>query len=287
MLSGIGASYSIAGLTVQVRPSRGEAAPAPSMDVTRDLTDLLLTLGEAARQHERGVVLLFDELQFAATDPLGALVTALHKVAQRELPVTMVAAGLPQTRGVLAEAASYSERMFALAEVGPLTGGDARRALVEPAEQEGVSWSSEALDEVVRFTEGYPYFLQLFGDLLWQHATSEPLSARDVARTAPLVRSALDNRFFPRTERLPVAQRRYLRAMAESGAAEVASRDVAELLGLRSSTQAGQTRDALIRKGLIYSPRLGYASFTVPQFDDHLRRHHELERHEPQPRPGR
>ena len=147
LLSGIGASYSIAGLTVRVAPG-GQDDPALSMDVTRDLTDLLLALGEAARQHERGVVLLFDELQFAATEPLGALVTALHKVAQRELPVTMVAAGLPQTRGVLAEAASCSERMFAL---------------------------------------------------------------------------------------------------AESGAPEVASRDVAELLGLRSSTQAGQTRDALIR----------------------------------------
>lgn len=139
-----------------------------------------------------------------------------------------------------------------------------------------------------RFTEGYPFFLQLFGDLLWRHAAVSPFTAHDVARTAPLVRSALDNGFFVfRTERLSLAQRRYLRAMAQSRAPEVASKDVAALLGLSSSTQAGQTRDALIRKGLIYSPRLGYASFTVSQFDDHLRRHHELEHHEPRPRTDR
>lgn len=242
MLSRIGASYSIAGLTVQVRPSRGEAAPAPSMDVTRDLTDLLLTLGEAARQHGRGVVLLFDELQFAATDPLGALVTALHEVAQRELLVTMVAAGLPQTRGVLAEAASYAERMFALAEVGPPTGGDARRALVEPAEQEGISWTGGALGAGQRLR---------------------------------------------RPHRAPAG-----------GPAPVPARHGRER-GCRGRQQ-GRRRaagPALFDPGgpdprradprLICSPRLGYASFTVPQLDDHLRRHHELERHEPQPRPGR
>lgn len=277
-------SYSVAGLSIATGDAGGPDV-SPTMDMARDLSDLLVGLGEAAREHDRGVALLFDELQFASVDPLGALVTGLHKVAQRQLPVTMVAAGLPQTRGVLAEAASYAERMFAPVEVGPLRGDDARQALAEPAAREGVAFDAEALEEAVRFTEGYPYFLQVFGDHVWRYAEATPVQPAEVQRVAPLVRDSLDRGFFVfRTDRLPVAQRRYLRAMAELGPGEHASGTVASTLGMRSSAQAGQTRDALIRKGLIYSPRLGYAAFTVPQFDDYLRRHFELERHEPRKR---
>ncbi|CAB4912661.1 unannotated protein [freshwater metagenome] len=284
LLRSIEVSYELAGLSVGVARSE-EADARASMDMARDLTELLVSLGEAARDHGRGVALLFDELQFASTAPLGALVTALHKVAQRELPVTLVAAGLPQTRGVLAEAASYAERMFAPVEVGPLSDADAKRALAEPAEREGVQYDEGALLRAVAFTEGYPYFLQVFGDHVWRYAAGTPVAAEDAERIAPLVRDSLDRGFFVfRTDRLPVAQRRYLRAMAELRGSEVSSGDIATQLGMRSSAQAGQTRDALIRKGLIYSPRLGRAAFTVPQFDDYLRRHFELERHEPRAR---
>lgn len=281
-------SYSVAGLSIAGLPAGEGGRGHATMDMAQDLTDLLLGLGEAAREHERGVTLLFDELQFATLEPLGALVTALHKLAQRQLPVTLVAAGLPQTRGVLAEAASYSERMFTPLEVGALSDGDARRALADPAAEEGVEYSDAALDIAVEFTDGYPYFLQVFGDHVWQQARSARVSADDAERAAPLVRSSLDRGFFVfRADRLPVAQRRYLRAMADVAEREVSSRDIADRLGMTSSAQAGQTRDALIRKGLIYSPRLGYAAFSVPQFDDYLRRHFELERHEPLPRARR
>lgn len=283
LLSAIEVSYSIAGLTVGSGST--DDGSVASSDVARDLTDLFVALGHAAQEHDRGVALLFDELQFAATQPLGALVTALHKVAQRQLPVTVVAAGLPQTRGVLAEAASYAERMFAPVEVGPLQEAEARRALAEPASREGVQYDADALDGAVEFTEGYPYFLQVVGDQLWRLAAGNVITAVDVARAQPLVLDSLDRGFFVfRTDRLPVAQRRYLRAMAEAGRGDVASGEIAAILGMRSSAQAGQTRDALIRKGLIYSPRLGHAAFTVPQFDDYLRRHFELERHEPRQR---
>lgn len=218
--------------------------------MARDLTDLLLALGETAREHRTGLALLFDELQFASTEPLGALVTALHKVAQRELPVTMVAAGLPQTRGVLAEAASYAERMFMAVEVGPRQGDNARRALAEPADREGVRFDAVALDRAVSFTAGYPYFLQVFGDHVWRYAVGSPVFEHDVEAVLPRVTASLDRGFFVfRTDRLPVAQRRYLRAMAELGSGDVASRDIAAQLGMRSSAEAGQTREALIRKG--------------------------------------
>ncbi|GAB2471646.1 ATP-binding protein [Jatrophihabitans fulvus] len=280
-------SYSIAGLSV-TRAGAADDQPRASMDKSRDMTDLLVALGEAAREHERGIALMFDELQFADSTALGALVTGLHKVAQRELPVTLVAAGLPQTRGVLAEAASYAERMFTPLEVGPLNPSDAARALSEPAGAEGVHFEAQALNEVFDFTEGYPFFLQVFGDHLWRNAADLPISSRDVTSVGPIVRDSLDRGFFVfRTDRLPIAQRRYLRAMAETRSSEVASGDVASILGMRSAAQAGTTRDALIRKGLIYSPRLGYAAFTVPQFDDYLRRHFELEMHEPRSRANR
>lgn len=283
VLRALEVTYSIAGLSVSVGGADDDSMPSvASSDKASDLTTLLVALGEAARDHDRGVALLFDEVQFSAPEPLGALIAALHKVAQRQLPVTLVAAGLPQTRGVLAEAASYAERMFEALEVGALSTADAGRALMEPAASEGVHFSADAVEEVVRFTEGYPFFLQTFGDHLWRNAIDLPVSRADTLSVEPLVRESLDRGFFVfRTDKLPAAQRRYLRAMAEVGPDDVASGEVAGILGMRSSAQAGQTREALIKKGLIYSPRLGYAAFTVPQFDTYLKRHFELERHEP------
>lgn len=278
-------SYQIAGLSVSLPKVGADDALPASGDPARDVTELLLALGSAAAEHERGVTLMFDELQFAPIEPLGALVAGLHKVAQRDLPLTIVAAGLPQTRGVLAEAATYSERMFETRTVGALAEADATRALAQPAAEEGVIIDDDALIEAVRFTEGYPFFLQVFGDHLWRLASGNRITADDALRAGPLVREWLDRGFFTfRTDRLPTAQRRYLRAMAELGSHEQASGDIATALGLSSSAPVGQTRDALIRRGLIYSPRLGYAAFTVPQFDDYLRRHFELEAHVPRRR---
>lgn len=288
MLRSIEVSYKLAGLSVAL-PAHATTAPLPaSGDAAHDLTELLLALGSAAREHERGVVMLFDELQFAATEPLGALVAGLHKVAQRTLPLTVAAAGLPQTRGILAEAASYSERMFETRTIGALSDSDARAALAEPARNEDVVISEGALREALRFTEGYPFFLQVFGDHLWRLGSGSVVSDDDAKRAGPLVRDWLDRGFFTfRTDRLPIAQRRYLRAMAELGPREQSSGDVAAVLGLASSAPVGQTREALIRRGLIYSPRLGYAAFTVPQFDDYLRRHFEVEPHSPRKRKAR
>jgi len=282
-LHGLKATYSLAGLTVSIGGSEAaEPGVADSGDLSRDLTDLLVSLGEAARDRGTGVVLLFDELQFAQIEPLGALVAALHKVGQRELPLTLVGAGLPQLRGVLAEARSYSERLFSVIEVGPLSQDAAYEALVTPAVQAGADYDKDAVSAVLTFTEGYPYFLQAYGDHLWQEAAGPTFSLADVQRTEKTVRQALDNGFFRfRTDRLTPRQRRYLRAMAEHGSGEVSSGDVAATLGMTSSAPAGRVRDELIQKGLIYSPRLGRAAFTVPQFDDYLRRHFELEQHAP------
>jgi hypothetical protein len=280
--------YSIAGLSLSLPALQdpGDAEVSASGDPSHDITELLLALGAAAREHERGVAILFDELQFAPVEPLGALLTGLHKVAQRDLPLTAVAAGLPQTRGVLARAASYSERMFDTRTVGALSEEAAQQALTEPAADEGVQFTPDAIDEAIHFTECYPFFLQVFGDHLWKHASGNVVTKGDADHVGPLVRDWLDRGFFTfRTDRLPLAQRRYLRAMAELDHEEQSSGDIAAALGLTSSAPVGQTREALIRRGLIYSPRLGYAAFTVPQFGNYLLRQFELEPHTPRRRP--
>lgn len=283
VLTGMQLTYSIAGLSIST--SMADSAERSSGDPARDLSDLMSGLGQAAQEADRGVVLMFDELQFASVEPLGALVAALHRVAQRELPITIVAAGLPQTRGVLAQAASYSERMFETRTVGALSDEDAETALAEPAAAEGVHIDGGALSLALDFTEGYPFFLQVFGDRLWRFSSNDRMTEQDARDVGPAVRDWLDAGFFTfRTDRLPAAQRRYLRAMAEVGGIEQSSGDVASILGLPSSATVGQTRETLIRRGLIYSPRLGYAAFTVPQFDDYLRRHFELETHSPRRR---
>ena len=289
LLSGMEAKYQFAGLSVSLPAVDADerVAGTASGDPSRDLTDLLVALGEVAKELGRGVVMLFDELQYAPIPPLAALVAALHKVAQRALPVTLVAAGLPQTRGVLAEAATYSERMFETRTVGALGAPDAFEALAEPAQEIGVRITDAALRRAFEFTEGYPFFLQVFGDHLWRLAAGTTIRLADAEAAVPLARDWLDRGFFTfRTDRLSVAQRRYLRAMAELGPAEQSSGEVAAVLGLASSAPVGTVRDALIKRGLIYSPRLGYAAFTVPQFDDYLRRHFELEAHSPRRRPG-
>ena len=287
ILASIEITYQIAGLSITSPGARADDAASINVsgDQARDLTELLLALGDAAQDHQRGVLFVLDELQFAPVAPLGALIAALHKVAQRNRPLTMVAAGLPQTRGVLAEAATYSERMFETRTVDALSQPDAEQALAEPARAEGVRIEPDALSAAFQFTDGYPFFLQVFGDHLWRVADRDVITMADAELAAPRVRDQLDRGFFTfRTDRLTAAQRRYLRAMAEVQAPEVSSGEIAASLGLESSAPVGQTRESLIRRGLIYSPRLGYASFTVPQFDDYLRRHFELEPHTPRRR---
>jgi hypothetical protein len=274
LLSSIEVTWQLPGLSIAAAGGGGTAnGPQATADMAHDATELVLALGTAAREHDRGVVLLLDEIQFGATTALGGLLAGMHKAAQRNLPITLVAAGLPQARAALASASSYAERLFNLVEVGRLGRDDAIEALRRPAAAEHVVITPEALQIAVDYTEGYPFFLQVIGDHLWRAAQSPTIDAAIATEVKPLVTADLDRGFFTfRTDRLPDAQRRYLRAMAELGPGEQRSGEIATQLGFRSSAQAGPVRDALIRKGLIYSPRQGFAAFTVPHFDSYLRR---------------
>lgn len=259
--------------TLDVEPLPGVA---DSGDLSEDLTDLLVALGEAARQHDTGVVFLLDEVQFLGARELEALIAALHKIVQRELPVAIVGAGLPQLPRIAGEAKSYAERLFRFVRIGALAPGDAARALTLPAEELGVLFEPRAVEAVVTFSDGYPYFIQEYGKVLWDRADGSPITAVEAVEAQAVVEVRLDQSFFRvRIERASALEVRYLRAMAESGAEPQRAAEVAAVVG-RSTTQLGPVRSRLIEKGLLYQPRYGLAAFTVPQFDRFMRRTHPM-----------
>lgn len=241
-------------------------------DLSMDLTDVLLELGEAAKDKGRGVVLLLDELQFLSRGQLEALIMALHKTVQRRLPVTLVGAGLPQVAELAGDAKSYAERLFTFPSIGELSRPDADRALKEPAGLEGASFAEDALEKAYEVTGGYPYFIQELGYAVWGVAQHGPITRADVEQAIDLYEAKLDSSFFRvRLDRATELQGAYLRAMAELGPEPQKAADVAALLH-RESTQVGPTRAELVDMGLLYTPQHGYASFTVPHFDKFMRR---------------
>lgn len=245
---------------------------ADQQDLQADLTDLLVAVGEAAKDAKKGLVLLFDEVQFLSKTQLEALISALHKTVQRGLPVTMVGAGLPQIAELAGDAKSYSERLFKFPRIGNLDDSDARAALVEPAQAEKADYSDEALSLAIEVTGGYPYFLQELGYAVWGVADGPTITREDVDLAVPTYQAKLDESFFRvRLDRATEMERVYLRAMAELGSEPQKAQDVAAVIG-RKSTQMGPTRAKLINMGLLYTPEHGYAAFTVPHFDKFLLR---------------
>jgi len=259
------------GSSIQLDPEplRGEA---DSGHLDEDLTDLLVAVGEAARDRDRAVLIAVDEVQYLLDAELSALIVAVHRTTQLDLPLVLVGAGLPQLPGLAGEARSYSERLFEFPEIGSLDHEDARQALAVPAIENGVAFADDALDEIVRASQGYPYFLQEWGYHVWNHASESPIPLNDVNAVRPLVLAALDRDFFRvRLDRLTPKEREYLRAMAELGPGPHRSGDIAAQLDVRVESVAPR-RSGLIRKGMIYSPAHGDTAFTVPLFDDFLRR---------------
>jgi hypothetical protein len=249
---------------------------ADSGGLAEDLTDVLVSLGEAAQEQGSGVVFLFDEVHFLRLPELEALIAALHKTVQRSLPVTFVGAGLPQLPELAGEAKSYAERLFKFPMVGSLPEVDALKAIIDPAAESGVLYEAGAAEAIVAYTEGYPYFLQEYGSIVWDLDVDATITVAAVEEAKDLVEAKLDGSFFKvRAERTTDLELQYLRAMAELGSEPQLARDVAKLLN-RTSEQLGPTRARLIDKGLLYTPGFGLAAFTVPQFDRYMCRAHKL-----------
>ncbi len=254
---------------LDVEPDEGRADTG---SLAEDLPDVFQALGEAAQERGKGVVFLLDEVQFLGRADLEALIGAVHRTVQRQLPITFAGAGLPQLPGLAGEAKSYAERLFTFPVIGELPPAAATEALVEPALAEGVEYESAAVDHIVGYTEGYPYFIQEFGRAAWGVAEGLGITAADARVAQDVVEAELDESFFrTRVQRSSAEELRYMRAMAELGPQAHKAADVADVLG-RASEQVAPLRARLIHKGLLYTPRYGYAKFTVPQFDRFLRR---------------
>ena len=248
------------------------AGSADSGVLAEDVTDLLVSVGEAANDRSRGLLLAIDEVQYLADTELAALISAVHRTVQLSLPVILVGAGLPQLPGLAGNAKSYAERLFDFPEIGSLGDDDARTVLSAPARAQGVEFASPALDRLLQYTQGYPYFLQEWGYHVWNAAPESPITLDDVLLASLDVQRRLDENFFRvRMDRLTPAEKQYLAAMAELGAGPHRSGDIAAKLGVKVESVAPR-RSGLIRKGMVYSPAHGDTAFTVPMFDDFLRR---------------
>lgn len=249
-----------------------EPGLADNGDLESDLLALLEAAARAAQADGTALVLFIDELQYVPEEQLASLVTALHRCAQQQVPVVLVGAGLPSLPGQMGRAKSYAERLFAFPFIGPLDATAARDAIEVPAAALGVRFEPAATEAILQATEGYPYFLQEWGKHAWDVAKGSPITVADVELAAREAVAALDESFFRvRFDRLTLAEKRYLRAMAALGPGPHRSGDIADTLG-RKVTAMGPIRAQLIDKGMVWSPNHGDTAFTVPMFDAYLRR---------------
>lgn len=261
--------YADVELALDVEPEPGLA---DSGDLDTDLADLMVATAEAAAERGTAVVLFVDELQYVPEDQLAALIMALHTANQARLPVTLLAAGLPQLLGAMGRAKSYAERLFEFVAIDRLDAAAAADALRLPARREGVEIAPGAIDVVLEQSLGYPYFIQEWGKQMWNIAEASPIGEADARRATEEVLADLDASFFRvRFDRLTPAEKGYMRAMASLGSGPHRSGEIANRLG-RKVTNVAPIRNALIAKGMIFSPAHGETAFTVPLFDGFMRR---------------
>ena len=245
---------------------------ADSGDLEYDLPELLSLVGAAAQERGAAVALFIDEVQYLGKPELAALTRAFHEIAQTGLPVILIAAGLPQIAALSGEAKSYAERLFHYSELGALDPASAKKVLSEPAKRQGASFSATALARILKETQGYPYFLQTWGKFAWDEAQGPEIGEADVENAWPDIVTYLDqNLFHVRFDRCSGAEQHYLRGMAELGPGPHRSGDIAAALCTTSSAVAN-TRKMLIHAGMVYSRQYGETSFTVPLFDDFMKR---------------
>lgn len=255
--------------SISVDPEEGVA---DSGDIENDLPELFVRVGEAAKSAGKAWTLLIDEVQYLRTSDLAALIVALHKISQKDLPVLFFGAGLPQVAALSGDAKSYAERLFHYPAVGALGPDDAEMAIRQPIEDEGERIDDDALAEILRRTNGYPYFLQEWGYQCWNIAEGPQITLSDATRAAGEATRRLDDGFFKvRFDRLTPKEREYVIAMAQLGPGPYRSSDIAASLN-ETHQSLGPRRAQIINKGMIYSPSHGDIAFTVPMFNEYLMR---------------
>jgi AAA ATPase domain len=247
-----------------------EKGTADSGDLESDLADLFEAIGHAAKARNTAVAIIIDELQYVKEQEFSALIMAVHRISQKQLPLILIGAGLPQLVGLAGKAKSYAERLFDYPLVDALTAKDATAALREPARREGVEFQAAALKLAVQLTRGYPYFLQEWGYHSWNIAKSSPITVKNVKDASAAARASLDESFFRvRFDRVTPREKEYIFAMAALGPGAHRSGDIAAELAVNVESVA-PVRSSLIKKGMIFSPAHGDTAFTVPMFNEYL-----------------
>ena len=266
-LSGLKVSYGEVTVGLDIDPEPGAA---DSGDLEVDLPNLFVAVAEAAQERKTAVAIFVDEVQYFNQRELGALIMAMHKIQQKQLPLVLLAAGLPILPGLAGESKSYAERLFSFPDVGALSEADATQALREPARASGVTFEPDALKTVFEYTKGYPYFIQEWGYQAWNLASSSPITRELVQSATQQVVERLDKNFFRvRFDRLTPSEKNFLRTMADLGVGPSRTGDIAEALGVKIAS-IGPLRAKLIKKGMVYSPAHGEIGFTVPLFDEFM-----------------
>jgi len=249
-----------------------ETGIADSGSLEADLAEVFVAVGEAAADRHTAIALIIDEMQYLDEEELSALIMAMHQISQRQLPVVLVGAGLPQLIARAGRSKSYAERLFQFPEVGALQPIDAAEAVQEPVQEQGVRFTEAALQEIIMQTKGYPYFLQEWGYQSWNLATLSPIGIDVIHQATRESIRRLDANFFRvRFDRLTPREKDYLRALADLGDTAQRSGDIAERLKVKVQSIA-PVRNGLIKKGMIYSPAHGDTAFTVPLFSDFMKR---------------
>jgi len=252
---------------LDIDPERGSA---DSGDLETDLPNLFIAIAEAAEERQKAIAIFIDEIQYLTQKELSALIMAMHRIQQRQLPLILLGAGLPVLPALAGDSKSYAERLFSFPDIGALSESDAVRALKEPAISEGIAFESDALEEIYRLTKGYPYFLQEWGYQSWNQAEGSPITLQTIQKATGAVISRLDKNFFRvRYDRLIPSEKTFLHEMAKLGPGPYKTGDIASFLG-RTTHSLTPVRAKLMKKGMIYSPAYGELAFTVPLFDEFM-----------------
>jgi hypothetical protein len=249
---------------------------APSAPIAA-LEELLTTASQlVAQPGGAGLVLFLDELHAADRSELAVLLNVLQNLDgnRANVPLAVFAAGLPSTPDAITKAATFGERT-SFSQLLALPRPDASAALVDAARGLGVSWSPDALEAVLDAAHGYPYFLQLLGSSVWEHARPEAgdlLTLDHVVSGAEGAVEQLAALYQVRWNAATDGEKDLMVVMADlspTGEA-VTRRDVADALG-KSSRAISMPRDRLLEKGVIEAAGHGMLRFTLPGFAAYVR----------------
>ena len=263
-------------ITIDVDPLRGFADTG---DLANDTKELLLALGKVAQAEGRGAAFFIDETQYLRENEFSALIEAIHRINQKNYPLAIYAAGLPKITKIAGDAKSYAERLFQFIEIASLPHDAAKAALSKPAGKYGVTYTDEALEKILSITQGYPYFLQEYGSCVWEAKGEADCITKEIAEAAyPAFIKNLDEAFFKvRHDRATPRELEFMTAMIKCEKLPCSTKEVAEHMG-ESPQKISTLRAQLIHKGFIYPVERGLVSFTVPQFDEYLRRSYGLKK---------